>query len=815
MSKTALSMCLKNEKTVLPTPNCLPESYKEAYQMIKPMIIETKRYDACVNDCLLFCKTSDNDHSLDRECTKCGEPRYKAESFSARKTFTYMPIGPRLSRIFGSDNICKILYSRQDLCNGKLTDITDGKIYKSWYEDGGVFQDMEESCTVPLALFCDGLNPHKSMATQKSMWPLILTWLNLPVNVRNILGPMMLVGIVPGTKTEEPKNLDPYLDLLVDELLELTECTMFNAYRGAPTSVRIALLHYMCDIPAFSKILHVSSQAALRGCPYCKEEGFYCKSLHKVVHINNRAFLPENHPLRKEKNDFAIKGEDRASKPESYTKEEELEIRNSYDQLPNQNRKSLLQKKTGLKGKYSFMRLPYHNRQEQMQPDGMHTIADVIGNLFGLITGKDDGKKVREGEEEFQRFKDSWNSRTIINDEETVVGSNKRKSNTEDGRKAKKARVESMTAENELPPAPWRLDRSSVKIADQRAMSLVYPTGYDYHPDQHFSKPWTLRTMHGKHQFVTSGAALWCLRGLLPSKQETTLGKLFNVIELLTSESYHENELEFIIESTSEAVSLVERDFPIALQTITTHLLHHIPEGFANFGPLYGRWLFPFERVNSWITRQALNKNKIEATIMETYAIYDWCVYMIMSGKVKQDGIDIGKLERLLLEDEKDDSCSTNEKTFSIDDNILREMSNVYDFCLVARMSKEGKELASCTRSYGNTTYGNTGRKINFSPFSNNRSSNSYVYTVDENSTDSLVDSIIFGSICKIFEHVWKGQTYTWVLLDIFDDVRYEDGFWSVLEHKTSQKPVMLKDVSAPQIVGRENDRLHYVRTCI
>ncbi|XP_052078946.1 uncharacterized protein LOC127717236 [Mytilus californianus] len=471
MSKTALSMCLKNEKTVLPTPNCLPESYKDAYQLIKPMIIETRRYDACVNDCLLFCKTNDNDYSLDRECMKCGETRYKAESLSARKTFTYMPIGPRLSGIFGSDNICKILYSRQDLCNGKLTDIVDGKIYKSWYKDGGVFQNMEESCTVPLALF------------------------------------------------------------------------------------------------------------------------------------------------------------------------------------------------------------------------------------------------------------------------------------------------------------------------------------WDY--------------------FVTSGAALWCLRGLLPTKQETTLGKLFNVIELLTSESYHENELEYIIESTSEAVSLVERDFPIALQTITTHLLHHIPEGFANFGPLYGRWLFPFERVNSWITRQALNKNKIEATIMETYAIYDWCVYMIMSGKVKQDDIDIGKLERLLLEDEKDDSCSTNEKKFSIDDNILREMANIYDFCLISRMRKEGKELASCTRSYGNTTYGNTGRKIKFSPYSNNKSSNSYVYAVDQHSTDSFLDSMIFGSICKIFEHVWRGQTYTWVLLDIFDDVRYEDGFWSVLESKTSQKAVMLKDVSAPQIVGRDNDRLHYVSTCI
>ncbi|CAC5360001.1 unnamed protein product [Mytilus coruscus] len=299
-------------------------------------------------------------------------------------------------------------------------------------------------------------------------------------------------------------------------------------------------------------------QAALHGCPYCKEEGLYCESLHKVVPLNNGAFLPKHHPLREEKNDFPIKAEN-----------------------------------------------------------------------------------------------------------------------------------------DELPPAPWRLDRSSVKIAHQRAMSLVYPTGYDYHPDQHFSKPWTLRTMHGKHQ------------------------------------------------------------------------------------------------------------------------IYDWCVYMIMPGKVKQDDVDNGKLERLLLEDEKDESCSTNGKKFFIDDNILKEMANIYDFCLISRMEKESKELVSCTRSYGNTTDGNTGRKINFSSYSNNKSSNSYVYAVDQHSTDSFVDSMIFGSICKIFEHVWRGQTYTWVLLDTFDDIRYEDGFWSVLERKTSQIAVMLKDVSAPQIVGRENDRLYYVSTSI
>ncbi|CAC5388972.1 unnamed protein product [Mytilus coruscus] len=152
-------------------------SYKDAYKLLKPLLIKTTTYDACVNDCQLFRKTNASDYSMDVECGKCGEARYSDHSPSARKTYTYMPLGPRLVRIYGDDNICKLMFSRPDLSNGKLSDIADGNLYKSWFQRGGVFEDTEERCTVPLALFCDGLNPHKSMATQKSMWPLMLTCL--------------------------------------------------------------------------------------------------------------------------------------------------------------------------------------------------------------------------------------------------------------------------------------------------------------------------------------------------------------------------------------------------------------------------------------------------------------------------------------------------------------------------------------------------------------------------------------------------------------------------------------------------------------
>ena len=46
------------------------------------------------------------------------------------------------------------------------------------------------------------------------------------------------------------------------------------------------------------------------------------------------------------------------------------------------------------------------------------------------------------------------------------------------------------------------------------------------------------------------------------------------------------------------------------------HLLHHIVPGIKQFGPVYGTWMYSFERFNSWICRRALNRALPEATVM-------------------------------------------------------------------------------------------------------------------------------------------------------------------------------------------------------
>ncbi|CAC5386574.1 unnamed protein product [Mytilus coruscus] len=174
--------------------------------MVKHLLIPTTTYHCCVNDCQIYRLEC----SEDTKCAVCGEDRYLTNSQNPRMTFTYKPLGPRLARWFCTDNVCKLLYSKQEVANGKLGDFTDGSIYKSWFEEGGLFENMEETLTVSLALFTDGLNPNKSIATQKSMLPLILALLNLPVNVRQILGPMMLLVLF-----QEPKQKNQNILILI------------------------------------------------------------------------------------------------------------------------------------------------------------------------------------------------------------------------------------------------------------------------------------------------------------------------------------------------------------------------------------------------------------------------------------------------------------------------------------------------------------------------------------------------------------------------------------------------------------------------
>ena len=74
-------------------------------------------------------------------------------------------------------------------------------------------------------------------------------------------------------------------------------------------------------------------------------------------------------------------------------------------------------------------------------------------------------------------------------------------------------------------------------------------------------------------------------------------------------------------EELNIAIALLERDCPLWLGNITTHILRHIAEKIEENGPMYSSWMYPFERMNSYITRRVNNRSRVEQCIMETIQV--------------------------------------------------------------------------------------------------------------------------------------------------------------------------------------------------
>jgi hypothetical protein len=229
ISKEAFSKNLELWHSTLPNDNCLPTSYREAYKIIKPHLLPEIVFHVCPNECIIYRE----EHKDSTSCPICCEPRFKDNKKKTPwKTFHYLPIGPRLVRSFGSKEISYLLQSH----NGQyqyedkektLTDIHDSPVWKNAYSDSGVFGGDPRGMI--LSLCFDGLNPWSKNKTTYSMWPIVLGQINLPRKIRFQFANLWLVGIVPSQKGGcETKNLDPYLEILIDEIIALSNSKLYD-----------------------------------------------------------------------------------------------------------------------------------------------------------------------------------------------------------------------------------------------------------------------------------------------------------------------------------------------------------------------------------------------------------------------------------------------------------------------------------------------------------------------------------------------------------------------------------------------------------
>ena len=303
ISKESFSSMLALQSTLLPDGNNLPTSYEAAHRIIEPHLVQPIIYDVCKNDCIVFRGLN---ASL-AACPKCGCDRYISEqSCVAVRRYTYLPLKPRLVRMFGNANMAQVLQSHavvHDPKDNHVVDIHQSLAWKKAYDKDGLFEGDPRG--IALALCTDGVNPFAHNRVSYSMWPIMLTLLNLPRNLRNRFASIMLVGIVPSNGSQEPKSLNPYLEILVDELLELSNFKLYDAYQKAPFNCKVALLLHVLDYPGMCKVMSVVGSGGLNGCMFCSIKGVRDKNLNKTVYLQNRRFLTKESSMRKDKRRYA------------------------------------------------------------------------------------------------------------------------------------------------------------------------------------------------------------------------------------------------------------------------------------------------------------------------------------------------------------------------------------------------------------------------------------------------------------------------------------------------------------------------------
>ena len=82
----------------------------------------------------------------------------------------------------------------------------------------------------------------------------MLTVLNLPPPTRTSARSILLAGIIPGKS--EPKNLDPYIDVLVDVIIALNGMQCYDGFLEENFELMVDIFMHVVDYPGHNKLFH-------------------------------------------------------------------------------------------------------------------------------------------------------------------------------------------------------------------------------------------------------------------------------------------------------------------------------------------------------------------------------------------------------------------------------------------------------------------------------------------------------------------------------------------------------------------------------
>ncbi|BBN70421.1 transposable element gene [Prunus dulcis] len=303
---------------LLPEGNTIPTSMYEAKKTLCALGLSYEKMHACPNDCILYRK----EYEDSTNCPTCGISRWKEGKDSILKEGVPAKVTAK----------SLTWHAARKSIDGQMSHPADSPSWKllddKWPEFGN------EPRNLRLALSSDGFNPHSSLSSRYSCWPVILVTYNLPPWLCMKRKFMMLTLLISGPK--QPGNdIDVYLEPLIDDLKSLWVGIrgVYDAHNGEYFTLRAALMWTINDFPAYGNL----SGCVVKGykaCPICGDDtpSHRLKNGHKICYIGHRKWLPINHPYRRQRAAFNGKPE-YGIPPEPLTGEEVLHMVENGDRV--------------------------------------------------------------------------------------------------------------------------------------------------------------------------------------------------------------------------------------------------------------------------------------------------------------------------------------------------------------------------------------------------------------------------------------------------------------------------------------------------
>ncbi|XP_028790871.1 uncharacterized protein LOC114746759 [Neltuma alba] len=609
MSQQSFNLVSQLMRRTQPKDTHMPTDLYQTKKLVSKLGLDYKKIDCCVNGCMLYYKADDSA----TQCKFCCEARYFSKKCHgrkkkvARKQLWFLPLIPRLQRLFASEKIAKQMRWHYENRRGSnvLSHPSDGQAWKVLDRTYPNF--AYDPRNVRLGLCADGFTPFGQSGRQYSCWPVIITPYNLPPEVCMTREYMFLTLIIPGPNNPKGK-IDVYLQPLIDELKLLWDegVPTYDASLRQNFCMHAALLWTINDFPAYGMLSGWMTMGRL-SCPICMEnsKAFQLKHGRKSSFFDcHRQFLPNDHQFRRNKTSFYKNRIENSMPPPRLSGEEVWERVQNLPKVTESGKTIPIEgyKHTHHWTKQSiFWELPYwKSNLIRHNLDVMHIEKNVFDNLFHTVMdtkGKTkDTIQARMDLKEYCRRKD----------DELV----------ERGGKIVK------------PIAKYTLNLEQKRLICQWVKNLKLPNGYASNlarcVDMKEAKLYGMKS-HDCHVFMER--LLPIAFATLPEVVLNPIVELSQFFTQLCSTTLMINQLDNLDQNIVTTLCKLEKVFPPGFFDSMEHLPIHLPYEAKVGGPVQYRWIYPFERFLHTLKQKVRNKARVEASICEAYIIEETTVF--------------------------------------------------------------------------------------------------------------------------------------------------------------------------------------------